>query len=388
MDTGLPLTEIDDPDIRPQSRRQRGFQCGLQLQQAIGMSGQMRDAVAGCQVFLKTLRHGSIKGDKGVSVHIILVSDRLATAKSLTLSWWHLLLAAVTVGVLVIMLASAVSYLTVRHAAEIRLPFLQEMLRAMNAEEAQRSTTFIRENVNVMAAKLGEMQARLLRLDTLSARLAGMAGLKPQEVKAVDARDDGRGGPLVLPSQLSQTELQAAMDALARQLETKSDTMTLIEAQLLEERIRNNQLPTSLPVAAEWNASAFGWRLDPFSGQRAMHEGVDFVAAPGTPISAAAAGIVKRAALTTEYGNMIDIDHGNGLTTRYAHASRLLVGEGQLVRRGQKIAEVGSTGRSTGPHLHFEVRMNDRAQNPARFLRFAQGQSATDVLGMALTTTR
>lgn len=128
MDTGLPLTEIDDPDIRPQSRRQRGFQCGLQLQQAIGMSGQMRDAVAGCQVFLKTLRHGSIKGDKGVSVHIILVSDRLATAKSLTLSWWHLLLAAVTVGVLVIMLASAVSYLTVRHAAEIRLPFLQEML--------------------------------------------------------------------------------------------------------------------------------------------------------------------------------------------------------------------------------------------------------------------
>ena len=321
-------------------------------------------------------------------MHIILVSDRLATAKSLALTWRHLLLAVVVTGMLLLLLASAVSYLTVRHAAEIRLPFLQEMLRAMNAEETQRSTTFVRENVHVMAAKLGEMQARLLRLDTLSARLAGMAGLKPQEIKAIDTRDDGRGGPLVLPSQISQTELQTAMDMLARQLEMKSDTMTLIEAQLLEDRIRNNQLPTSLPVAAEWRASAFGWRLDPFSGQRAMHEGVDFVAASGTPISAAAAGIVIRAALHTEYGNMIDIDHGNGLTTRYAHASRLLVGEGQLVRRGQKIAEVGSTGRSTGPHLHFEVRMNNRAQNPSRFLRFAQEYSGTDVLDMALTTTR
>jgi len=103
-----------------------------------------------------------------------------------------------------------------------------------------------------------------------------------------------------------------------------------------------------------------------------MHEGVDFVANPGTGIRAAAAGVVISAERHPQYGNMVEIDHGNDLTTRYAHASKLLVKPGQLVKRGQKIAEVGTTGRSTGPHLHFEVRIRGLAQNPDRFLRMAQ----------------
>jgi murein DD-endopeptidase MepM/ murein hydrolase activator NlpD len=309
-------------------------------------------------------------------VHIILVSDRLATAKSLTLTWWHVFFAGATAVVAIVLLASAFSYLTVRHAAEMRLPFLQDLLHAMNAEESRRSKAFVRENLNVMATKLGQLQAQLLRLDTVGARLAAMAGIKPQEIKAIEARSDSRGGPLVLPSVMSPAELQQAVDALSRQLETKSDTIALIEAQLLEDRIRSNQLPTSLPVNAEWNASAYGWRIDPFTGERAMHEGIDFVAAPGTAISAAAAGIVISAEFHPDYGNLVEIDHGNGFTTRYAHASRLWVKAGQLVMRGQKIAEVGTTGRSTGPHLHFEVRMKGVAQNPGRFLRLAQNQLA------------
>jgi murein DD-endopeptidase MepM/ murein hydrolase activator NlpD len=318
-------------------------------------------------------------------VHIILVSDRLATAKSLTLTGWHVFFAGATVLVSIVLLASAFSYLTVRHAAEIRLPFLQDLLHAMNAEESQRSKAFVRENLNVMATKLGELQAQLLRLDTVGARLAAMAGIKPQEIKAVETRSDGRGGPLVLPSAtMSPAELQQAVDELSRQLETKSDTIALIEAQLLEDRIRSNQLPTSLPVNAEWNASAYGWRIDPFTGERAMHEGVDFVAATGTAISAAAAGMVISAEFHPEYGNLVEIDHGNDFTTRYAHASRLWVKAGQLVMRGQKIAEVGTTGRSTGPHLHFEVRMKGMAQNPGRFLRLAQNQLAPGTGALAL----
>jgi len=305
-------------------------------------------------------------------VHIILVSDRLATARSLTLTWRHLFFTVAALVAAVVLLSSAFSYFTIRHAAEVRLPFLQNLLHAMNAEEAQRSKAFVRENLNVMAVKLGEMQAQLLRLDTIGARLAAMAGIKPQEIKAVEARRDGRGGPLVLSASVSSAELQQAVDALAEQLEMKSDTIALIESQLLEDRIRSNQLPTSLPVDAQWNASAYGWRIDPFTGERAMHEGVDFVAAPGTAIRAAAAGVIISAELHPQYGNLVEIEHGSGLTTRYAHASRLWVKPGQLVRRGQKIAEVGTTGRSTGPHLHFEVRMNGQAQNPGRFLPLAQ----------------
>lgn len=305
-------------------------------------------------------------------MHIILVSDRLATARSITLTWGHALLFAAAMFASVLLLSSLFSYVTVRHAAEIRLPFLQDLLRVMNAEETQRSKDFARENLNAMAVKLGEMQAQLLRLDTIGERLAGMAGVKPQELKAFEAKSDGRGGPLVLPEAMSATQLQRAVDALAQQVDAKSDAISMIESQLLEDRIRKSLLPTSLPIDAQWNASAYGWRVDPFTGERALHEGVDFVAPTGTNVAAAAAGVVVSAERHPQYGNFVEIDHGNDLTTRYAHASKILVKPGQLVKRGQTIAEVGSTGRSTGPHLHFEVRIRGLAQNPDRFLRLTQ----------------
>jgi murein DD-endopeptidase MepM/ murein hydrolase activator NlpD len=305
-------------------------------------------------------------------MHIILVSDRLATARSITLTWRHAIFFAGAMLTSVLVLSSLFSYVTVRHAAEIRLPFLQDLLRAVNAEETQRSKDFVQENINAMAVKLGEMQAQLLRLDTIGERLAGMAGVKPQDLKAFEGKSDGRGGPLVLPSAMSSTELQRAVDALAHQVEAKSDAISLIESQMLEDRLKKSLLPTSLPVEAQWNASTYGWRVDPFTGERAMHEGVDIVAPVGTLVRAAAAGVVVSTERHPQYGNLVEIDHGKDLTTRYAHASKILVKVGQLVKRGQAIAEVGTTGRSTGPHLHFEVRIHGLAQNPDRFLRMAQ----------------
>jgi murein DD-endopeptidase MepM/ murein hydrolase activator NlpD len=310
-------------------------------------------------------------------MHIILVSDRLATARSITLTWRHLFAATAILFSTVIALSSLFSYFTVRHAAEIRLPLLQDLLRSVNAEETQRSKDFVRENLNAMAVKLGEMQAQLMRLDTLGERLAGFAGVKAQDLKAVETRLDGRGGPLIAPSSMSPSDLQRAVDALANQVEAKSDALSLIESQLLEDRIKKSLLPTSLPVNAQWNASVYGWRVDPFTGERAMHEGVDFVAVPGTPIRAAAAGVIISAERHPQYGNLVEIDHGKELTTRYAHTSRILVKPGQLVKRNQLIAEVGSTGRSTGPHLHFEVRVRGIPQNPDRFLRMAQATPAS-----------
>ena len=123
----------------------------------------------------------------------------------------------------------------------------------------------------------------------------------------------------------------------------------------------------------------FGNRIDPITGQQAQHEGIDFIAQPGTPVVAAAGGVVLAAEWHHQYGNMIEIDHGGDIVTRYAHASVTHVKPGEIVKRGQKIAEVGSTGRSTGPHLHFEVRFQGIAQNPARFLISAQNPAAMAV---------
>jgi murein DD-endopeptidase MepM/ murein hydrolase activator NlpD len=132
-----------------------------------------------------------------------------------------------------------------------------------------------------------------------------------------------------------------------------------------------------MPVDSGWSVSSFGWRIDPFTGQNAMHEGIDFIAGIGAPVFAAAAGVVIAAEHHSQYGKMVEIDHGNDFITRYAHASKLLVKRGELVQRGRKIAEVGSTGRSTGPHLHFEVRYRGVAQNPAKFLRAGVGGGAS-----------
>ncbi|MRR49595.1 MAG: M23 family metallopeptidase [Rhodocyclaceae bacterium] len=313
-------------------------------------------------------------------MHIILVSDRLATARTITLSARHLVAAAGGLLALVLVLASLFSYLTVRHAAEVRLPILRELLSVISAEQTQSSREFVRENLNVMAVRLGQMQAQLARLDSLGERLAGVAGVKLQELKTTPQLPDaaelpGRGGPLVRATPLSTEELRQAVDNLSLQLESRSDVLAMLENQLFEERVRKIMLPTSLPVNGAWNASTYGWRIDPFTGERAMHEGVDFPSDVGTAINAAAAGVVITAEYHPAYGNMVEIDHGNDLTTRYAHASKLHVKLGAVVKRGQKIAEVGTTGRSTGPHLHFEVRYQGSPQNPNRFLQNAQANS-------------
>ena len=207
-------------------------------------------------------------------MHIIVVSDRMATARSITLTGRHLAFGAVSLMTLIVALALFLSYVTVRHAADIRLPVLADLLRSISVEEAEHSRQVVRENINAMAVRLGQMQAQLIRLDSLGERLAAMAGQKYQPSGAASERD-GRGGPLVAPASLSPSELQKALDMLSHQVETRSELLSRLEEQLLEERIRKSLLPTTLPVKdAPWAASAFGWRIDPFTGRRAFHEGV------------------------------------------------------------------------------------------------------------------
>lgn len=301
-------------------------------------------------------------------MHIILVSDHMATARSITLTGVHLALILAGLCAAIVALASLLSYFTVRHAAESRLPFLQELVRTISLEETGKTRELVRENLSNMAMRLGEMQAQLMQIDSLGERLAALAGVKPAERGRPTAAAPS-GGPLMRPDHLSPIDMQRALDDLSRQIEMRSDTLAALENRLFEERIRKHMLPTALPVPDGVPASSnFGWRRDPFTGQTAMHEGIDFIAEPGTPILAAAAGIVKTAEFHPQYGYMVEIDHGSDLVTRYAHASAVFVKPGELVKRGDRIAAIGSTGRSTGPHLHFEVRIAGTAVNPMRFL--------------------
>jgi len=302
-------------------------------------------------------------------MHIILVSSKLAKSRSWTLTNRHLIAGAVFMAFLLFSLTLALFWITVRHATEFKLPLLDSLV--LSAQEAQRRKTeeFLRENLNAMAVKLGQMQAQLMRLDALGERLSTLAGLKPGEFRFNEA--PGRGGAVssIPPKDLSMAEFNRQLDQLSRQMENRSDSLGILESQLFDAKVKKKLMPTIPPVDAAYSASSYGWRIDPFNGMLAMHEGVDFPVDIGTPVFAAAGGVVIYSGPHPQYGFLVEIDHGNDFTTRYAHCSRVLVREGEVVQRGSKIAESGSTGRATGPHLHFEVRYRSVAQNPIRFLQ-------------------
>ena len=238
---------------------------------------------------------------------------------------------------------------------------------ALVQHESGKTKQYMANNLQLMAARLGELQAQVLHLDSLGERLAGIAGVKRDALPARE-KPAGQGGAFV-PAPLTVGELQQEIDRLAQEVDLRTDELTILESRFLEKRVKERLLPTTLPVKAAYLGSPFGQRSDPIAGLRAMHEGIDFNAEIGTPVVAAAGGVVVTAEKHPQYGNLIEIDHGNNFTTRYAHLSKLSVKEGQVVRRGKEIGLSGNTGRSTGPHLHFEVRFNGVAQNPARFLQ-------------------
>ncbi|HTS21578.1 MAG TPA: peptidoglycan DD-metalloendopeptidase family protein [Casimicrobiaceae bacterium] len=304
-------------------------------------------------------------------MNIIVVSGAMSRARTLTLDWRHWTAGVIALLVLFFSFTLLFNYLTLRYADAVKHPLLQVILLDDQREEARKAQEVVQGHLNAMAVKLGELQAQLLQLDGLGDRLAQMAGLKPKDLPppSEPGKAPGRGGAAPTVSRdFTVPEFDALLADLSHAVEERSDQLTVLEALLVSNSANKQFLPTLAPVDGGWLSSSFGWRIDPFTGQKSFHEGLDFPSEAGTPIVAAASGKVIFADVHAQYGKMVEIDHGNGLVTRYAHASRLFVKEGDLVVRGQKVATVGSTGRATGPHLHFEVRLNGVPQNPARFL--------------------
>jgi murein DD-endopeptidase MepM/ murein hydrolase activator NlpD len=301
-------------------------------------------------------------------MQILITDSSLVRTRALHFKRWQLGLIAFLLAAAAMITSAAIYHFLFLTAMREGWPLMSPLVKTVVRDESAQRERFMRENLDAIALRVGEMQAKLVKLEALSERVTGMAGVKTDDLKALPVRArGGQGGPFVPLSRPSLEQLSEAIDRLDERADLGGDLFTLVESRLFEARLQALLVPSTHPVEGPVG-SGFGFRLDPITGRAALHTGLDFPSDVGTPILAAAGGMVVVSENHPAYGQMIEIDHGNALITRYAHASKLLVKAGTMVRRGQKIAEVGSSGRSTGPHLHFEVMVSGVQQNPVRFL--------------------
>lgn len=313
-------------------------------------------------------------------MQILITHGSLAQTRAMQFNRMQLGAALAALALVMILLSGAIYHFVFLTAAREGWPVVSQFFKLVVRDEFAQRDRFMRENLDVMAQKVGEMQAKLLKLEAMGDRVSGMAGVKPEELKpmlrpgmpaASSPAKSGAGGPFISAvgrtEPLSLSGLNAHVGLLDERTDQTTDLFTLIESRLLEGRLAQLMVPSSAPVEGPVG-SGFGFRIDPFTGRPALHTGLDFPADVGTQIFAAAGGVVVSTELHPAYGNLVEVDHGNGLQTRYAHVSKVLVKTGDLVKRGQLLALVGTSGRSTGPHLHFEVTVAGVPQNPARFL--------------------
>ncbi|MCZ2439956.1 MAG: M23 family metallopeptidase [Burkholderiales bacterium] len=299
-------------------------------------------------------------------MQVLITHGRMARARVMQFGALQLLLAAATLVLGLMALSGAIYHFVFLKAVQEGWPVVGPLVQWVVRGEVAQRERFMRENLDAIAQKVGEMQAKLVRLEAMSERVSGLAGVKPEELGTHRPRA-GSGGPFVAAGEPSLPQLQQTLAGLDEVADWQGELFAFSESRLFQARLDALRVPSSPPVPGVVG-SGFGLRSDPFTGHSALHTGLDFPAEPGTPILAAAAGVVLTAGWHPEYGKLVELDHGQGLITRYAHGRALHVQAGEIVKRGQEIAEVGTTGRSTGPHLHFEVLLQGVPQNPARFL--------------------
>ena len=230
-----------------------------------------------------------------------------------------------------------------------------------------------RQTLETYVDQIGELHSRILGIDQQTERLQDVMkkqilGKEKLPKLKKENKLGGQGGPF-LEERITQKDIQKTLEMLMTNIQVREDIYNKMEAMLLKESVLKETLPTLYPIDFPYESSSYGWRMDPFLGKRAFHEGIDFSADEGEPIFATAGGIVVRAKKWGRYGNLITINHGGGLETRYAHLSKILVKKGQIVNKQDLIGLVGNTGRSTGPHLHYEIRLNDHSLDPKQYLK-------------------
>ncbi len=234
-------------------------------------------------------------------------------------------------------------------------------------QELQQVRQQAQTEVNALAARLGELQAQATRLNALGERLTQMGQLEDGEFdfNETPGMGEGSSGPVQdIPVSAVNSDLQV----LEQRFLASGRQLSVLESLLFDHQLEQNAVPSRMPIRNSYVTSSFGTRADPFGRGRASHKGMDFHARVGDPVMAVADGVVRYSGVKGGYGNVVEVDHGNGYVTLYAHNSQLTVKVGDLVRAGQEVAKAGSTGRSTGAHVHFEVWENGQVVNPRKFL--------------------
>lgn len=306
-------------------------------------------------------------------MHIILVSRRQKTPKTYDLSQRsiriRLAAAAVAAALLLAGMGAAVAMVVAspRDRAVAQIKALHHVL-ARQGRQLTEVRGDARRDINALAVKLGELQAQSVRLNALGERLAEAGKLDQAEFDfdqppSLGGPDSGAEAGYALP-----VSLDRSIDHLARTFDGQRSQLTALEDMLLDRKVASSLRPTGMPVSG-YISSYFGRRVDPFNGHRAFHAGLDIATPDGSAVHAVAEGIVTYAGRRRGYGNVVEVDHGNGYMTRFAHNSVLMVHAGERVRIGQMLARSGSTGRSTGPHVHFEVWYKGRPVNPLAYVR-------------------
>lgn len=297
-------------------------------------------------------------------MQIIITDAWVAKKRTLHINGWRVVVLGFIFSLVMVVSTVAIYNWVLLEGVRRGWPIMQSFSQVVSPQSNAINEVFVRDNLDALARKLGEMQAHMVLMDTLIDRVAGVVGMNPEEIKA----SQGSGGTLIQSQSMTLNEVMDITNVLKIEGNRRMDWLMVAEDRLFDQKMQVALKPTKRPVKDVRVGSGFGFRIDPINGRRSMHAGVDFPAPVGTPILAAAGGVVIVQQYHEAYGNMIEIDHGNDINSLYAHASKTFVKTGDIVKRGQTIAAVGSTGRSTGPHLHFEVLVSGRPQDPQLFL--------------------
>lgn len=291
---------------------------------------------------------------------------------------WYLLLAAVVLllplggaaaGYFVFSMVSEDPYLSGHVGRETAAGWRDRLQAQKQAVKAARDVA--EERLKALTLRVAEIQARVLRLDALGERLARAGRISDGEFDfsrppSVGGPEDGAVGEDA--AAFARADFVTALDELMARIDAREAELRVLEGLMAGGRLREENFLAGNPVRVGYLSSTFGQRIDPFHGALAFHKGVDYAGPPGSDIVATGGGIVMAAGRHPGYGLMVEINHGDGITTLYAHASKVLVRQGDIVQEGQAVAILGSTGRSTGPHVHYEVRRNGSPVNPARYV--------------------
>lgn len=306
-------------------------------------------------------------------MNVIIVAGFLKSPLKLQLRDPRFLLLA-SIGLIFVLSCGATIGWFLRASDTLMLQQVELAQQAIQQQQSQLTEVRAKaeQDLNALAAKLGQLQAHANRLNALGERLTEIGKLNDGEFDFGSA--PGLGGPEALDtvSDTQQHDLTDSLEALALQFAAQEQQLDVLEQVLLDRDLEAALMPTGSPVRAGYASSTYGMRIDPFTGRSHFHAGVDYNGPRGTEILAVADGVVRFAGRSAGYGNTVEIDHGNGYVTRYAHNQENLAAEGARVRAGDVIAKMGSSGRSTGSHVHIEVLHNGRAVNPVPFLRKAR----------------